>query len=89
MKRKNKAPRKLTDTFTFFRTLSIIEFIKDAQNFGSQLCFSFQAKQHLTWWTLWINLFSFCEHHRHSNLLHMCLRMALVRIVTSKWLLKN
>jgi len=52
-----------------FLTLSVIQFFKQAWCFRSQLCFHFQAKKHLTWWTPQIELFTIIGHHKPSNLL--------------------
>jgi len=55
--------------FFFFWTLTTVQFFKEAGPFGNQLCFHFQAKKHLNWWTLSIQPFSVPGHHRNSNLL--------------------
>ena len=47
----NLAQLKLTDTSSFFGTLSITWFFKEAQHFRSQLCFS-SIRQWSTWLTL-------------------------------------
>jgi len=50
-KRENRAWLKLTDAIFFFGTSSTMQFFKPTC-FRSQLCFRFQVKKHLTWWTL-------------------------------------
>jgi len=78
-----------SDKNFYFGTLSILQFFKDTQSFGSQLCFCFQAKKHLIRWTPSTELFSVTGHHKNSNLLR-CVsdNRSSPRVVTGIWLLK-
>jgi hypothetical protein len=49
--KRETAQLKLTDTIFFFGTLSLVLCFKEAGRFGSRVCFRFQAKKHLTWWS--------------------------------------
>ena len=88
----NTAQRKLTDTVFFLGGghCPLSNFFKELQHFGIRLCFCFQAKQHLTWWTPWIELFLITGHCRNSNLIrYVPENRSSPRVVTRKWLLKN
>ena len=51
----------LTQSPPFNGTLSITLFFKQTWHFRSWLCFCFQGKKHLTWFTLWLSYFQWLD----------------------------
>jgi len=59
---------------------------KETRCSGSQLYFHHQTKQHLTWWTLEIKLFSLIRDHTVNFLRYTPENTSSTGVVTGKWL---
>ena len=88
--RENTVQMKLYETIFFLGALSIIYFFKEARCFRSQICFHFQTKKHLTWWTTSNELLSITGNQRNITLLrYIPENRSSPRIVTGIWLLQK